>query len=118
MKDLQLINTLCESRMFRSKQDVNKYSDRQKMDLYYAVLLSTIALALDTKTKSWAQQYASAAAAFSNFDFFRISANDLYVLTYIMQNELHKINKPQKQGLLRLYRGIGPAGRPAGEWCA
>ena len=107
MKDLQLINTLCESRMFRSKQDVNKYSDRQKMDLYYAVLLSTIALALDTKTKSWAQQYASAAAAFSNFDFFRISANDLYVLTYIMQNELHKINKPQKQGLLRLYRGIG-----------
>ena len=107
MKDLQLINTLCESRIFRSKHDLGKYSDRQKKDLYYAILLSTIALALDTKTKAWAQRYASAAAAFANFDFFRVSANDLYVLTYIMQNELKLINKPQKQGILRLYKGIG-----------
>ena len=82
MKDeLQLINTLCESRIFRSKHDLGKFNDRQKRDLYYSVLLATIALALDTKTHHWARQYASAAAAFSNFDFFRVSANDLYVLT-------------------------------------
>jgi len=108
MKDeLQLINTLCESRIFRSKQDLRKYSDKQKRDLYYAVLLATIALALDTKTTHWARQYASSAAAFSNFDFFRVSANDLYVLTYILQNELNAINRQQKQGILRLYRGLG-----------
>ncbi|MHA1289006.1 MAG: hypothetical protein ACTSPB_16580 [Candidatus Thorarchaeota archaeon] len=107
MKDLQLINTLCESRIFRSKHDLGKFNDRQKRDLYYSVLLATIALALDTKTTHWARQYASAASAFSNFDFFRVSANDLYVLTYILQNELNAISKPQKQQILRLYRGIG-----------
>jgi hypothetical protein len=108
MKDeLQLINTLCESRIFRSKHDLGKFSDKQKRDLYYAVLLATIALALDTKTTNWARGYASSAAAFSNFDFFRVSANDLYVLTFILQNDLKLLNKTQKQGVLRLYRGLG-----------
>lgn len=103
--DLQLINELCESRIFRNKADLTKYTKRQKQDLYYAVLLSTIALALDTKTTQFARQYASAAAAFSNFDFFRVSANDLYVLTYIAQNELGAL--PEKMKVLRLYKGLG-----------
>ncbi len=103
--DLQLINTLCESRIFRNKADLNKYTKRQKQDLYYAVLLSTIALALDTKTTQFARQYASSAAAFSNFDFFRVSANDLYVLTYIAQNQLGAL--PEKMKVLRLYKGLG-----------
>jgi hypothetical protein len=107
VKDLQLINTLCESRIFRSKQALGKFSDKQKTDLYYSILLATIALALDTKTTHWARQYASSAAAFSNWDYFRVSANDLYVLTYILQNELGLIGKPQKQQILRLYRGLG-----------
>ena len=107
MKDLQLINTLCESRIFRSKHDLGKYSDGQKTELYYSVLLATIALALDTKTHHWARGYASSAAAFSNFDFFRVSANDLYVLTYILQNEMGVISRQQQQQVLRLYRGIG-----------
>ena len=107
--DLQLINTLCESRMFRSKGDLSKYTKRQKQDLYYAVLLSTIALALDTKTMAWARQYASAAAAFSNFDFFRVSANDLYVLSYIAQNEIGAFDKRDKMKIVRLYKGLGQA---------
>lgn len=103
--DLQLINTLCESKIFRNKADLTKYTKRQKQDLYYAVLLSTIVLALDNKTTQFARQYASAAAAFANFDFFRVSANDLYVLTYIAQNELHAL--PPKMQVLRLYKGLG-----------
>lgn len=108
MKDeLQLINTLCESRIFRSKHDLKKYNDRQVRDLYYGVLLATIALALDEKTTYWARQYASSASAFSNFDFFRVSANDLYVLTYILQNEMNVFGRNQQQSILRLYRGLG-----------
>ena len=107
MKDLQLINTLCESRIFRSKHDIGKFSDKQKTELYYSILLATIALALDKKTHHWARGYASSAAAFSNFDFFRVSANDLYVLTYILQNELKVISRSQQQQILRLYRGLG-----------
>ena len=112
--ELQLINTLCESRIFRNKANLNKYSDSEVSELYYAVLLATIGLALDTKTNTWAQQYASAAAAFSNFDYFRISANDLYILTYIVMNHINKVSPQQKPQILRLYKGIGKGRIDAG----
>jgi hypothetical protein len=105
--DLQLINTLCESRIFRNKANLNKYSDSEVSELYYAVLLATIGLALDTKTNTWAQKYAASAAAFANFDYFRISANDLYILTYIVMNQINKVSPQQKPQILRLYKGIG-----------
>ena len=105
MKDqLQLINTMCESRIFRNKGNLNKYSDSEVAELYYGVLLATIGLALDEKTNTWAQKYASAAAAFTNFDYFRISANDLYVLTYLV---MPRIGAQQKPAILRLYKGLG-----------
>ena len=105
--DLQLINELCESRIFRNKANLSKYSDDEVSELLYGVLLATIGLALDRKTNTWARQYASAAAAFANFDFFRISANDLYVLTYIAMNQTNRISHTQKPQILRLYKGIG-----------
>ena len=105
--DLQLINTMCESRIFRNKANLNKYSDSEVSELYYAVLLATIGLALDTKTNTWAQQYAAAAAAFSNFDYFRVSANDLYILTYIAMHQTNKVSPQVRPQILRLYKGIG-----------
>lgn len=106
MKDLQLINTLCESRVFRTKQSISKFNDRDKKELFYGILLSTIALAQDTHTKTWAEKYASQAAAFGNFDYFRTSGTDLYILTYVMQNDLMLLTKPQSQVLIRMYRSI------------
>ena len=53
-----------------------------KQNLLYASLLSTIAGSLDTSTSQWAREYAGKTAAFSNFDHFRPSATDLYVLLY------------------------------------
>lgn len=105
--ELQLINELCESRIFRNKANLDKYSDSEVSELYYAVLLATIGLALDTKTNTWAQKYASSAAAFSNFDYFRISANDLYMLTYIVMNKVNRVGAQQKPAILRLYKSIG-----------
>ena len=107
MKDLQLINTLCESRLFRTKEALGNYSSSDKANLFYSILLSTIALAQDPKTAGWARGYASEASAFGNFDYFRISGNDLYVLSYSLQNELMVIAKPQAQNLIRLYRSLG-----------
>ncbi len=107
MKDLQLINTLCESRVFRTKQSIARYSDSDKRELYYSILLSTIALSQDTHTSAWAEKYASSAAAFGNFDYFRTSGTDLYVLTHILQVDLGLIAKSQAQVLVRLYRSLG-----------
>jgi len=106
MKDLQLINELCESRVFRTKQALAKFPDRDKKELFYGILLSTIALAQDTKTNTWAEKYAGQAAAFGNFDYFRTSGTDLYILTYALQNELGLLAKPQAQVLVRLYRSL------------
>lgn len=106
MKDLQLINELCESRVFRTKQALIKYPDRDKKELFYGILLSAIALAQDTKTNTWAEKYVGSAAAFGNFDYFRTSGTDLYILTYAMQNDLMLLAKPQAQVLVRLYRSI------------
>lgn len=103
----QLINTLCESRLFRSKADPAKYSTTDKRELLYGVLLATIALALDDRTSSWAQKYASMAAVFGNFDYFRTSATDLYMLIYLSQTESNDMSSVQARQLLRLLRGIG-----------
>jgi len=107
VSEYQLINTLCESRLFRTKEALGRYSSREKAELFYSILLSTIALAQDTKTSTWAQEYASSASAFANFDYFRTSGNDLYVLSYSLQNELMILSAAQAQVLIRLYRSIG-----------
>lgn len=106
MSKYQLIHELSESRVFRHKASVKKFSSSQHNTLFYAVLLSTIALALDPKTNSWARKYTSRAAAFGNFDFFRPSGNDLYILTYIAQNVTKAISKAQARSLLRIYKGL------------
>jgi hypothetical protein len=81
---LELINTLGESRMFRTKAAISSFTPVEKDLLTYAYLLAVLGLALDTKTTIWARQYAGKTAAFSNFDFYRTTGTDLYVLLYDM----------------------------------
>lgn len=107
MPKYQLINTLCESRIFRSKQAPAKFSDTEQQTLFYSVLLSVIAMSMDTKTLSWARGYASKTSAFGNFDFFRTSGTDLYVLTYLAQNENKSISRQTARSLLRIYKALG-----------
>ena len=106
MSKYQLIHELCESRIFRSKASIKKFSKSQHNTLFYSILLSAIVLALDGKTNTWARKYASRASAFGNFDYFRPSGNDLYILTYIAQNETKVISQAQARSLLRIYKGL------------
>lgn len=106
MSKYQLIHELCESRIFRHKASIEKFSQSQHNTLFYSILLSAIVLALDPKTNSWARKYASRASAFGNFDYFRPSGNDLYILTYIAQNVTKSISKAQARSLLRIYKGL------------
>ena len=121
MSEYQLINELCESKVFRSKQATSKFSKSEKADLLYATLLSVIAGSLDTTTAAWAREYAGKTAAFSNFDHFRPSATDLYVLLHManlgaetsrMVNFLKKVSRGNptqsdiQQVLLRMERKL------------
>jgi len=105
MSKYSLIHELCESRIFRSKQAMDKYDTAKGSELLYAVLLSTIALALHPKTHNWAKGYAAKSSAFGNFDFFRPTATDLYVLTHMAQ-ERGVIGLPGARSLLRLYKEL------------
>ena len=107
MSEYELIHELCESRLFRSKASIDKYSANEANNLFYSILLATIALALNPKTNKWASKYASQAGAFGNFDYFRPSGNDLYVLTHVAQHVNHSIAPAVANNLLRIYRGIG-----------
>lgn len=106
MSKYQLIHELCESRIFRSKASIKKYGRSQLNTLLYSILLSEIALALDPKTNTWARKYASRASAFGNFDYFRPSGNDLYILTHIAQEVTKSISLSQARSLLRIYKSL------------
>ena len=107
MSKYQLIHELCESRIFRSKQAMGKYSVSDANTLFYAVLLSTLALSLHGKTNRWARGYASKSAAFGNFKFFRPTATDLYVLTHMALHVNGSVGLIVGRSLLRLYKGLG-----------
>ncbi len=132
---LELINTLCESRMFRTQAALSSFSPAEKDTLFYAYFLAVIGLALDTKTSIWARQYAGKTAAFSNFDFFRTTATDFYVLAYdvykrkgqawVSQRQIINILKGISKGesdrsdveyiLLRLEKSLGIGGSLSGS---
>ena len=107
MSKYELIHDLCESRIFRSKQAMEKYDANDANTLLYSILLSTIALALNPKTHSWAKSYASKSGAFGNFDFFRPTATDLYVLTHMALHVNGSISKGGATSILRLYKELG-----------
>lgn len=105
MDKLQLISELCESRVFRHRAAVGRFSKEEAFEFFYAYLLALLALSLTERTQGWAQEYASKAAAFNNFDHFRVSANDIYVLAFIVNQ--HKKSVVTFQQLVKVLRGIG-----------
>lgn len=100
----QLIHQLSESRAFRTQQQLDAVSQEGAQEFFYAYLLSLIALAFEETTVEWAQNYASRTVAFGNFDYFRSSGTDLYMLS-------HKINSASTSDitssrLIFLLRGV------------
>jgi len=105
MSEYQLITDLCESKVFRSKQAADAMSDSDRTNLLYATLLATIAGSLDTKTSGWATEYAGQTAAFNNFDHFRPSGTDLYVLLHLAQMDGRL--GTQRGKMIRVLKSIG-----------
>lgn len=100
----ELINTLAESRMFRTVDGLDRYGSSVKDSLFYAYLLGTIALSLDDKTTFWAREYAGKTAAFGNFDFFRNTATDLYALTFDI-NKRGKLGNTERN-VIAILKGL------------
>lgn len=100
----QLINQLSESRAFRTRQKIDALDDGVATEFFYAYLLTTIILAQEHQTSKWAQDYASRTSAFGNFDHFRSSGTDLYMLAFKLNTT--NPNPIVGQRLLQVLRGV------------
>lgn len=103
---LQLINTLSESKIFRTTKSLEKFSESEMDELFYMYLLALLATALDTNTTAWAKKYAAKTAAFANFSYFRASATDLYVLAYDVFGRYQKLGQVTDRILVRFLRDL------------
>ena len=122
----ELIQDLCESRVFRTRQAMGRYTAQEATNFFYAYILAAFALSMDSRTSGWALGYLSRTAAFANFDHFRASGTDLYVLAHmvgqnnpspLVKNRLVVTLRSMAQGrtqaiemqafLLRLERALG-----------
>lgn len=89
-----LINTLTESRVFRSKQAMEKISDTDILELFYLYVLSIYVMNKDEKTKKWVKNYAMRTRA-GSYDRFKPSATDLYMMIYILSGN-HVFKEKEK----------------------
>lgn len=122
----ELIQDLCESRVFRTRQAMSRYSPQEAREFFYAYLVAAVTLSQEPATQGWAASYFSRTAAFGNFDMFRASGTDLYVLAHMVNTgqpsdltnqrlvvnmrmmAQGRANLTQIQGLLlRLERSLG-----------
>ena len=89
----ELINTLSESRMFRNKQSLIKMDADSAKNAFFLYVLGLYALSQDGASAEWAQQYASRTRSFGNFDHFRTSGTDLYMLAYLLTGSEQQFGK-------------------------
>ena len=79
MEDLQFINTLCESKMFRTKQVASNINVNDAAELAFVYFMLLNVWNKDYDFAPLAKEYAERTVMFSNFDNFRTSATDLYI---------------------------------------
>lgn len=84
--ELELINTLSESKIFRSKSYLSRFSSEQNANLMYLYVLAICALYKTDDTRDDAKAYVSRTLVFNNFDYFRNAGTDLYMLAHIMND--------------------------------
>ena len=80
--ELSFVNTVTESRAFRSRQDLGNYSANNVGNIIYAYFLGLILMHNEFKYKRMSQQYASRTGSYGNFNFFRNNGTDLYLLIH------------------------------------
>lgn len=100
----QLINTLSESRAFRSQAEVEKLSVSQVREFLYLDLLSRLVLLWYRGANKWSTSQMSRTASFGNFDHWRVGINDTYALAYRL-NQLEPSNLIN-QRLVFVLRGL------------
>ena len=98
----ELINDLSESKSFRSKDALTKLDDERARDLLFIHVAILMFLVQDDKFKDEAKKYMSKAIAFNNFNHFRMSGNDLYMLAF----RQHEYKYFDERDLIRFFQNV------------
>ena len=109
-ESFSFINTITESRAFRSRQEIGDYTAQEVGNIIYSYILGLILMHNEYKYKKMSQQYASRTLSYNNFDFFRSNGTDLYLLIHSILGSgsivQFKNNESSKQYIERLQRNI------------
>jgi|TARA_Y100000015_G_scaffold42960_1_gene51583 hypothetical protein len=125
MSELKLINTLTESRLFRTKQNMDSLNVSDAGELAFAYLMQLNMFNKDYEFAPLAKEYATRTIAYRNFDYFRTSATDLYATIHRLMGKGIEYADPRdkiahgrinlkKQDLLRYLQHIGAGKSDAG----
>lgn len=108
--ELELIDTLSESAIFRSKHYLDRFSDEQNANLLYLYVVTLYGLYKKDETREWTKDYISRTLAFGNFNHFRNAGTDLYVLAHLMENNKYFNTNTFKKFLMdmRFNRTMAP----------
>lgn len=82
----ELINTLSESTIFRTRSSLHQFSKEQNANLLYLYVMAIFACSRYKETASDTNKYISTTITFRNFDHFRVSQTDLYMLAHLMKD--------------------------------
>ena len=109
-ESFSFINTITESRAFRSRQDIGNHSAQEIGNIIYSYILGLVLMHSEYRYKKMSQQYASRTSSYNNFDFFRSNGTDLYLLIHSILGSgsivQFKNDESSKQYIERLQRNI------------
>lgn len=97
----ELINTLCESKMFRNKQAMIRFDAEMTKDAFFLYMLGLYVLSQDDSTAEWSAMYATRTITFNNFDHFRTSGTDFYMLAYMLTGSDKEFGKVDVEMIYR-----------------
>lgn len=78
----EIIHELTESTSFRNESSLDRLDDVTMKEMLFVYVCVLSALHEDDHYGGMVRKYLRKAVAFSNYDYFRSSSNDLYMLSY------------------------------------
>lgn len=99
--NLQLVNTLCESKLVPNVGMFKQFTAQDIADLTFLYFLVLFVLKEDENFRSFVHDYARETAKYSSYDRFYTTANDLYMLLHILSG--HDVDKLKDQVSSNLF---------------
>ena len=114
--ELQLLNELQESRLYRTTDGFRPYDKNDMAELLMITTMMVYMFAHDTKYKPFAIQYSNASVRHGKFRASRLGANDLYMIAYTINSKYKKNYKFNDQLLHQFMIALAKGQLPSANY--